>query len=226
MRALLVEDEPELAMLVSRELEAQGLSVDAVPSLTAASGALLVGTYAILLLDRRLPDGDGLRLVPLIRAKQPECSVLVISALGDVAQRVAGLDAGADDYIGKPFHVDELRARVRALLRRPARLQKLAPVRCGALEFDLTSRQFSVSGTPFILRRREAALLAALMRRARRVVQRDTLIREVYGFDEEPSQNTLEAHISRLRKKLDSNLAGVVVHPVRGVGYFIDDRQC
>ena len=224
MRALLVEDEPELARLVSRELESQGLSVDAVSSLAEAGGALLVGSYALVLLDRRLPDGDGLRLVPEIRARQAECAVLVISALADVPQRVAGLDAGADDYIGKPFHVDELHARVRALLRRPVQLQQLAPVRCGALEFDLASRQFSISGTPLILRRREASLLAALMRRARRVVQRDTLIREVYGFDEEPSRNTLEAHLSRLRKKLDSCHAGVVVHPVRGVGYFVDER--
>jgi DNA-binding response OmpR family regulator len=224
MRALLIEDEPELARLVSKEIAAQGVSVDAVPSMAEASAALCVGAYAIVLLDRRLPDGDGLRLLPQIRASQSECAVLVISALGDVPQRVAGLDAGADDYIGKPFHADELRARVRALLRRPAQARQLAPVRCGALEFDLGTRQFSVGEAPLILRRREASLLASLMRRARRVVQRDTLIREVYGFEEEPSQNTLEAHISRLRKKLDACNAGVTVHPVRGVGYFIDER--
>jgi DNA-binding response OmpR family regulator len=224
MRALLVEDESELAGLIGREVQSQGLSVDVVPTMAEARAALLVGTWAIVLLDRRLPDGDGLRVIPEIRTRHPEAAVLVISALGDVPDRVTGLDAGADDYLGKPFHTDELRARLRALLRRPAQARQLVPVRCGALEFDLGSRQFSIDGAPLVLRRREAALLAALMRRARRVVQRDTLIREVYGFDEEPSQNTLEAHISRLRKRLEERGAGVVLHPVRGVGYLIDQK--
>ncbi|WP_141589235.1 MULTISPECIES: response regulator transcription factor [unclassified Myxococcus] len=223
MRALLVEDEPELARLVANEATSQGFSVDAVASVTEARSAIHLGAYAIVLLDRRLPDGDGLCLIPELRAMQPEAGVLVISAMGDVPERVAGLDAGADDYMEKPFHADELRARIRSVLRRPAQARQLQPVRCGAIEYDLGSRQMTVQGRPLLLRRREASLLAALMRRARRVVQRDTLIKEVYGFDEEPSANTLEAHISRLRRRLEDCGAGVVLHPVRGVGYLIDE---
>lgn len=224
MRALLVEDEPELARLVAAEAASLGFSVDAVASVGAARIAICIGSYALVLLDRRLPDGDALRLIPEIRARQPETGVLVISALGDVPDRVAGLDAGADDYIGKPFHADELRARMRSVLRRPAQARQLQPVSCGGIEYDIGSRQITVHGKPLLLRRREASLLGALMRRAHRVVQRETLIREVYGFDEEPSANTLEAHVSRLRRRLEDCGAGVVVHPVRGIGYLIDDR--
>lgn len=224
MRALVVEDEKEMGRILATELDAQGFSVDAVPSLSAARTALLLGRYALVLLDRRLADGDGLLLVPGIRSRQPDASIIVLSALGDAGERVAGLDAGADDYLGKPFHVDELRARIRAVMRRPAQSGHLAPVRCGNLCYDAGSRDITVQGQRVVLRRREAALLGALMRRARRVVRRETLIEEVYGFDEEPTSNSLEAHVSRLRSKLQEIEAGVILQPVRGVGYLIDER--
>lgn len=224
MRALVVEDEKEMARILATELDAQGFSVDAVASLSAAKTALLLGRYALILLDRRLADGDGLSLLPGIRSRQADASIIVLSALGDAVERVVGLDAGADDYVGKPFHADELRARIRAVMRRPAQLGHLTPVRCGNLCYDAGSRDITVQGQPMVLRRREAALLGALMRRARRVVRRETLIEEVYGFDEEPTSNSLEAHVSRLRSKLQEMEAGVVLQPVRGVGYLIDER--
>jgi two-component system OmpR family response regulator len=221
MRALVVEDEPELADLIAAEVGSEGFAVDTVASAAGARAALHDGLYALVVLDRRLPDGDGIALVPTVRSKQSEAAVLVVSAMGDVPDRVAGLDAGADDYMAKPFHADELRARIRASIRRPS-AGRLPPVRCGALEYDQATRQVAVAGQPMLLRRREAALLGALMRRARRVVQRETLLREVYGYGDEPSANTFEAHMSRLRRRLDEAGAGVVLHAVRGIGYMID----
>jgi DNA-binding response OmpR family regulator len=130
---------------------------------------------------------------------------------------VHGLDAGADDYISKPYNADERLARMRAALRRPGG-EAAPPIVCGALALDQATREVSVRGRPIILGRRELAL----MRRVGRVVLRETLLDEVYGFDEEVNSNTLDAHVSRLRARLVRSEAGVAVHPVRGVGYMLD----
>lgn len=224
MRVLLAEDEPEMARLLADALGRERLTVDSVGSLEEARTALALAEYRLLVLDRRLEDGDGLELVRELRARPTRPAVLVLSALDGPAERVAGLDAGADDYLGKPFDPDELRARVRAALRRGGAGSDSVSITCGRLTYEPFTREVSVAGSPLRLRRREAALLGALMERVRRVVQRRTLVNAVYAFDEEPNSNTLDAHVSRLRRRLEGLDAGVVIHPVRGVGYVLDAK--
>jgi DNA-binding response OmpR family regulator len=221
MRVLLVEDEAELRRAVLSNLRAAGFTADAVGTVDEARSSVSVIRYGLVLLDRRLPDGDGLSLIPHVRRVQPWLPVILVSALDQVADKIRGLDMGADDYLTKPFDTDELMARVRAALRRPGGEQS-PPVVCGQLSFDLSSREVTVAGQPLVLKRRELSLLEALMRRAGRVVLRDQLLEDVYGFDDDIQSNTLDAHVSRLRSRLGKAEAGVAIHPVRGVGYCLD----
>ncbi|MBJ3784709.1 response regulator transcription factor [Devosia sediminis] len=224
MRVLLVEDQSDLAGRLQRELQDQGLVVDRTERLDEASAALKLVRYALILLDRRLPDGDGISLLREVHALQPQASVLVLSAMGSADARIEGLDAGADDYLPKPFDWDELRARIRAALRR-TRLagRSVQPITCGRITYHPDTREVRVGEDVLHLRRRELLIIESLLLRCRRVVTRELLIEAVYGFGEEPSSNTLEAHVSRLRKRLSLLDAGAVIHPVRGVGYLIDD---
>eukprot|EP01037_Dinobryon_pediforme_P010978 gene10978-11059_t len=221
VRILLVEDEAEMAMLIANELGRSGYLVDRVDTLADAEAALAVATYALVLLDRRMPDGDGVTLMPMIRRRQPGTPVMLLTALDDIASKVGGLDAGADDYLTKPFAGEELLARMRAALRRPGS-GRPPPVRCGQLEFDPNSRQLRVGAIPMVLKRRELLLVETLILRAGRVVTRDALMNGVYGFDDDIQSNTLDAHVSRLRARLAQMDAGVAIHPVRGVGYMMD----
>src|SRR5262245_28826722 len=223
MRVLVVEDEPEMAKLVAQSVAAQGFAVDSVASLDEAQAAIKLAQYALVLLDRRLTDGDGLSFLHQLRGEHPGTPVIVLSALDSVTDKVKGLDAGADDYLTKPFDEAELRARIRAALRRPG-AEPQPPITCGRLRYDPSNREVSVNGNLVFLHRRELALLETLMRRARRVVQRSTLINDVYGFESEPSSNTLDAHISRLRNRFARLDARVVIHTLRGVGYMLDEQ--
>jgi DNA-binding response OmpR family regulator len=167
-----------------------------------------------------LPDGDGLSLIPKLRASGNIVPVLVLTARGDLADRVAGLDNGADDYLAKPFAFEELLARLRALLRRPAHVQSDI-VRVGRVAFDFVHREASIGGTPLEMPRRELLVLEALVRRMGRMVQRSSLMEAVFGLDDDVQPNALDTHISRLRRKLGDADAGVTINGVRGVGYLL-----
>ncbi|WP_018267548.1 response regulator transcription factor [Methylosinus sp. LW4] len=224
MRILLVEDQNELAGEIRRRMRRDGFAVDHVGSVSDALEALRAHSYAIAMLDRRLPDGDGLAIVPEIRRRQPGSRVLVLSALDAVDERINGLDAGADDYLTKPFDLDEMMARIRAALRRPG-ADSAPPIRVGALEFDPGTRAVAIDGRPAVFHHRELALLEGLVRRAGRVAEREALASEIWGFDEPVQSHALTIIVSRVRARLQKLEARVDIHMVRGVGYFLCETE-
>jgi two-component system, OmpR family, response regulator len=220
MRILLVEDEVEFANAMRTALERERFVVDWADSLALAGEAGRSGAHELVLLDRTLPDGDGLSLIPLLRTSAPGVPIIVLSARGELGDRVAGLDEGADDYLVKPFELEEMLARIRAVQRRP---NELAPdeIAVSALIVDMAYGEATVSGTRLDLPRRELSVLTALVRRRGRTVLRETLEEAVFGFDDEIQSNTLDSHISRLRRKLNDAGSGVEIHAIRGVGYLL-----
>jgi DNA-binding response OmpR family regulator len=222
LRILIVEDEAEFANALRVALERERFVVDQAGRISMAQEAAMSGAYDLVLLDRTLPDGDGLSLLPVLRETHPGLSVIVLSARGEVTDRIAGLDNGADDYLTKPFDVDEMFARIRAVRRRPADLIS-EEIHVGALVFDVTNDEASVSGARLELTRRELRVLAALVKRRGRTVLREFLEQAVFGFDDEVQSNTLDSHISRLRRKLAEANAAVEIHAIKGVGYLLKD---
>jgi DNA-binding response OmpR family regulator len=220
MRLLLVEDEKEMAGMIVAALGRHGMIVDHVPSLAQAEEAVTTTVHDAVLLDRQLPDGDGLSLIPLLRAKRAGVPVIVLSALGSTTDRIAGLDTGADDYLPKPFSVDELLARLRAVLRRPSEISSEV-IRAGRLSFDVGERHALVGETVLDLPRRELLVLETLIRRAGRSVTRQAIEEAVFGFDDEIASNALDAYVSRLRRRLLDSDAGVEIHAIRGIGYLL-----
>ena len=220
-RILLVEDEPALAREIVRALERARWAIDHVDCLADAFEAILQRNYRAILLDRRLPDGDGIGLVAAARTRPGPPSIIFLTARDEIADRVEGLDSGADDYLVKPFALGELLARLRVACRRPSAGARPPSVEIGRLAFDPSTREVSVAGKPLRLPRRELALLETLIRRAGRVVQREHLESELYGFDAEISANALETQASRLRRRLQDFDAGVELRTVRGVGYIL-----
>ncbi|MCG2665446.1 response regulator [Bradyrhizobium sp. GCM10023182] len=220
MRILLVEDEVEMAGALSSALKRYDMVVDHAPTLADAEEAISADVHAAVLLDRQLPDGDGLTLIPKLRARADGVPIIVLTARGELADRIAGLDSGADDYLAKPFAVEELLARLRAVLRRHAGLSPDV-IRAGRIVFDIGHREASIDGQPFELPRRELLVLEALIRRIGRTVLRSALEEAVYTFDDEIQSNALDTHVSRLRRKLAEADAGVEIHGIRGVGYLL-----
>jgi len=220
MRILLVEDQPEMASALRVALTRHDMVIDHALNLSEAEIFAADGNHDAVVLDRRLPDGDGLSLVPKLRASGNAVPVLVLTARDALADRIAGLDKGADDYLAKPFALEELLARLRALLRRPANMRSDV-VRVGRLAFDLTHREASVDGNALELPRRELLVLETLVRRMGRMVQRGSLMEAVFGLDDDVQPNALDTHISRLRRKLADSGAGVTINGVRGVGYLL-----
>ena len=220
MKILLVEDESGVALAICRLLERNRHVVDEAESLQIAKAAMRDNVYELVLLDRRLPDGDGLELISFAKDKGMQTRFLVLSALSDLEDRVEGLDLGADDYLVKPFEPDELLARIRAAERRP--IPDVARVlEVGNLRLNCDTRNFRISGETTVLPRRELIVISSLMRNAGGVVSRDALESALYGFDEAVQSNALEAHISRLRKKFTEHDARVEIHTIRGVGYML-----
>jgi two-component system, OmpR family, response regulator len=220
MRVLLLEDHEELAARITKRIRLAGYAIDQFSSIGDASAAIEAHAYSIALLDRRVPDGDGISLVPHIRTRHPGSRILVLSALDAIDDRVEGLDAGADDYLIKPFDLDELMARVRASLRRPGG-ERSPPIEVGALSFDPDMRTVRINGRPVLLLRRELALLDILIRRVNCVVEREALISSIYGVDELIDEHALTKLVSRLRARLIELDAGVLIHTARGLGYLL-----
>lgn len=220
MRLLVVEDEPDLLVLMQRALERGGFAVDIAPDLAQAADYLITARYDILILDLGLPDGDGLSLLRHLRARGSQLPVLVLTARDALEDRVMGLDTGADDYLVKPFHIPELIARIRALLRRPD--AALGVMLClGNLVLDTVSRQVRVNAVNVGMSVREVALLELLMRRQGAVVPRDLLEQGLYSFENELGSNAMEVLIHRVRRKLSDASATSSIHTVRGVGYLL-----
>lgn len=222
MRILIVEDAARLAVLLAEALAKQGFVSDLAANLSAAEDAMAAARYDAIVLDLGLPDGDGRAWLKTRRggALPP---VLALTARGTLDERVAGLDAGVDDYMTKPFAAEEVAARLRALLRRPG--PRTAPVlQTGAIRFDTAARRASVRDIALDLSRRELELLELLMRRAGAVVSKAAIENALYAFDAEVTPNAVEAAVSRLRKHLDEAGAPGMLHTVRGVGYLLEER--
>jgi len=220
MRLLLVEDEPDMAALLRTALEKHDFVTDCAPSIEIAIEAIETVAHDLVILDRQLGDGDGASLIAYLRKRRPNVPIVILSARGSANDRVEGLNLGADDYLPKPFEISELVARLRAVLRRPSQVTS-KPLSIGNLSFDLNQGEVFINGERLELPRREYLVLESLMRRAGRTVRRGVLEEEVYGSDDEIASNSLEAHISRLRRKLTAAGASVTIHPVRGVGYLL-----
>jgi two-component system OmpR family response regulator len=220
-RLLLVEDDPVLAREIVRALERNHWLIDHVASLGEAFEAVIRYPYRAILLDRRLPDGDGIGLIPAAKSRASPPSIIFLTARDDIVDRVEGLDAGADDYLMKPFALEELLARLRAASRRFGQVSRTEPIEVAQLSYDAHTREVRARGLPIALPGRELALLELLVRRAGRVVQRAHLESELYGLDVEVSANALEALVSRLRRRLEEEQAGVELRTVRGVGYML-----
>ena len=220
MRILIVEDEPDIADSLKRFFVRNGFVADWVETIDLARNALRDFPYDLILIDRMLPDGDGIELIQFCRKNGIETRFLVLSALDQIEEKVKGLDLGADDYVLKPVDFDELLARVRASLRRPISLTSVVK-RFGDVSFEESNMNFTVNEETVVFRRAEGLLLAALMRSPGRVVTRASLENALYGFNMEIASNSLEAQMSRLRKSLSAQGSNVQIKTVRGVGYVL-----
>ncbi|HZU63996.1 MAG TPA: response regulator transcription factor [Novosphingobium sp.] len=221
MRLLLVEDDRALALAVSDHLRQNGYGVDLAGKGEDAALLLATSQYAAMILDRGLPDGDGLDLLRGLRRQGHNVPVIMLTARSEIASRIAGLDAGADDYLAKPFSPDELVARLRAILRRNGTF--LGPVAHFAnMAFDLDALSLQVDGVLVNLSAREASLLALLLRRSGQVLTRRLAEDQLFGGDGLGS-NAIEVYVHRLRHKLSAAGARVEVVTIRGVGYLLSD---
>ncbi|MEA2488792.1 MAG: two-component system, OmpR family, copper resistance phosphate regulon response regulator CusR [Acidobacteriota bacterium] len=218
MRALIVEDDERLRQIVRRTLTRLNLACDEADSLEAADELLALHPYDVLVLDRRLPDGDGVQLCRAARERGFANGILMLTALDDARSTIEGLSEGADDYVGKPFDVDVLAARVKALLRRNERRPETV-LTAGGLRLDPWKRSVSREGVPLALTARELRLLEALMRAPGAVVSREELMEQAWGEREEPMSNTIDVLIARLRRKLEAAGEGDMIETVRGLGY-------
>lgn len=223
MRLLIVEDESALAGLLRGVLDRAGFAVDSATGLADAESFLRVATYDAIILDLGLADGDGLTLLRALRRGGNMVPVLILTARDAPEDRVTGLDSGADDYVVKPFHMNELVSRVRALLRRPNAALGV-DLTLGNLALHTPTREVEVAGTPIPLTVRETSLLELLLRRSGRVVPRESIEDGLYGFDNAASPNAVEVLVHRLRRRLQDAGANVIVHTLRGVGYLLAEE--
>jgi DNA-binding response OmpR family regulator len=220
MRLLLIEDHDRLAELTRKALQGSGFATDRVRGIDEAEAALAVARYDAIVLDLGLPDGDGLEWLKRLRRSGNAVPILVATARGGLGDRIKGLDGGADDYLVKPFEMEELAARLRALLRRPGAVLG-STLRLGNIRYDSASRAVEIAGRSTPLTRRETDLLELLLRRAGRAVSKASIEEALYAFDEAADRNAIEVLVSRLRKRLVEAGANAEIHTLRGIGYLL-----
>ena len=224
MRSLVIEDEPQIGAYLGHLLGQFNGIVDIVGSLSDAQQALGNFKYDLAIVDRMLPDGDALDVVAALSQLPERPAIIMLTAKDAKEDVIDGLNSGADDYLGKPFEPQEFIARVRAVLRRP-RLLLPSVLSFGNVELNVGTNEATVADKKVLLRRREALILEALLMRRDRVITRAALIEEIYGFDDEIESNTLEAQVSRLRKKLAELGGDVEIRSMRGIGYILRMAQ-
>jgi DNA-binding response OmpR family regulator len=224
MRLLIVEDEPRLVEVLRSGLGKAGFVVDAVGTAHDAREALALIPYDAGILDLGLPDSDGMTLLAHLRRVGNKIPVIVLTARDAVVHRVTGLDAGADDYLTKPFAMAELIARIKALLRRPG-LALGATLEAGNMCFDTIGRELRIGSCALHLPRQELAILEHLMRRLGRVVPKAVLEEKLYRMGEEVASNAIPVHVHHLRRKLAELGATPQIHTVRGIGYFLTEAS-
>lgn len=223
MKILLIEDDATTADYITRGLREEGQVVDHLDDGRDGLAQALAGDYDAMIVDRMLPGLDGLSLVRAIRAARVSVPVIFLTAIGGVDDRIEGLNAGADDYLVKPFAFGELSARLAALARRPQAQAGQLVLEAGDLRMDLIARRVTRAGQQIDLLPREFALLEFLLRRKGRVQTRTMLLEGVWDLNFDPQTNVVETHISRLRQKLDKPFGRNLIHTVRGAGYRIEN---
>jgi DNA-binding response OmpR family regulator len=222
MRVLVVEDEKKTASFIRKALQAEGFAVDVCHNGDDAWAAARTTPFDAIVLDIMLPGRDGLSLVRQLRERQNATPVLLLSARGEVNERVEGLNAGADDYLPKPFVIAELIARVRALGRRGSET-KSPVLRVGDLTLDTVTREARRGGNAIELTTREYRLLEFLMRSAGRICGRMAILEKVWDYDFDPGSNLVDVNVMRLREKIDADFEPKLLHTVRGIGYVMKE---
>jgi two-component system OmpR family response regulator len=224
MRILLIEDDKEAAAYLVKAFRESGHAIDHAADGVSGYDLAHEGGYDVLVVDRMLPKMDGLSLISSLRAQDNSTPALILSALGQVDDRVKGLRAGGDDYLSKPYAFSELLARVEALARRrPKGAPEETVYRVGDLTLDRLSHKVTRAGEEIVLQPREYRLLEYLMQNAGKVVTRTMLLEHVWDYHFDPQTNVIDVHVSRLRAKIDRDFEAALIHTVRGAGYMIRD---
>jgi len=224
MRILLIEDDREAAAYLVKAMRESGHTIDHAADGVSGYDLAHEGGYDVLVVDRMLPKMDGLTLIAGLRAQNNATPALILSALGQVDDRVKGLRAGGDDYLSKPYALSELLARVEALARRrPKGAPEETLILVGDLKLDRLSHKVTRAGEEIVLQPREYRLLEYLMQNAGKVVTRTMLLEHVWDYHFDPQTNVIDVHVSRLRAKIDRDFDAALIHTVRGAGYMIRD---
>ncbi len=218
MRVLVVEDNPKMAEAIRKGLTQHNYAVDVFDRGFDAEEAAAAGNHDVIVLDLMLPDRDGVDVCRNLRRRGVATPILMLTALADTESKVAGLDAGADDYLTKPFEFEELVARIRSLMRRGQPVES-GLLKYGDLEFDLNQRRITRAGKLIRLSGKEIALLEYFMRNPDRVLARQTLVEKIWDTSYQPASNAIDVHISSLRKKIDRDFEEAFIHTVVGAGY-------
>ncbi|MCC6789432.1 MAG: response regulator transcription factor [Hyphomonadaceae bacterium] len=223
-RLLVVEDDANAAEFVCKGLRQEGFAVEHVAAGPDALHMALSEPFDLIVLDRNIPGVDGLSVLKALRAAQNETPVIILSALAHADERVNGLRAGADDYLGKPYTFSELHLRIENLLKRRAGKDAQTSLSCGDLTMDLLTRRVTRAGKAIDLLQREFQILEHLLRNKDRVVTRTMLLEQVWDYRFDPHTSLIDTHMSRLRKKIDDGFGAPLLHTIRGVGYRLSEQ--